>query len=110
MSKGKEVFGSLEFTYSTLVMPLEVAQQVQALLAKHAIKVDGIYCGSRNPPIYAEVAYEVSPVSVAKKPDFDCKGINPSVLNEWRNIVADREAGAPVMDPHDFEKLKGEPT
>ena len=104
----KKIMGKLSFGYNDLVMPLEVAHKIQALLAEHAVRVDSLYCGSKNPTVYIELEYDVSPVTVPGVPDFDCKGIDYKALSEWRKIVTEREEGAPIMDPQDFAKLKGE--
>ena len=104
----KKVLGKLSFTYCDLVMPLEVAHKIQALLAEHAVRVDSIYCGGRNPEVCVEIDYDITDVSIAKPFDFDCKGIKPKTLAEWRQIVSDRETGAPIMDPHDFANIRGE--
>lgn len=105
MSK-KQIYGTMEFRYDNLMLPLDVAHKIQALLAEHAIKVDTIYCGNRNPATKCIRPYEVSPVNVMSAlPDYDCSDMSSVVYDEWKDIVNTRDKGAPVIDPKDFATL-----
>ena len=104
MKSKKEVYGSIRFSYDTLVMPLEVAHKVQALLAEHAVKVDQIYA---KPYVFCTRPWEMSAVEVTKAPDFDCTDMNSKDYETWATAVREREEGAPIMDPKDFALLRG---
>lgn len=42
--KTNKPMGMIELGYEVLVMPLDAAHKIQAILAEHAVKVDRIYC------------------------------------------------------------------
>jgi hypothetical protein len=106
MSNKKEIYGAMTFSYATLTMPLDVAHKVQALLAEHALKVESIYCGQRNPPVRCVRPWEMGPVEVSKTPDFDCESMNDADFNVWSAAVRERPEGAPIMEPNEFALLR----
>ena len=108
MKSKKEVYGSMTFSYYTLAMPLDVAHKVQALLAEHAVKVESIYCGQRNPPVHCVRHWEMGPVEVSKTPDFDCESMNEVDFKAWSDAVRERPEGGPIMDPKDFANMRKE--
>lgn len=107
MNKPKQIYGSLTMGWGTqIVLPLEEAHKVQAILARHAIAVESAYR-----PTLPNVAYiaelEVPAVVVLDLPIHDGCGLSREVLNAWKEMVKNTEDG-PVMDPQVFAKLTGE--
>ena len=62
--KMNKPMGMIELGYEVLVMPLDAAHKIQAILAEHAIKVDRVYCNNANPTVYVQKPYEAPPVQV----------------------------------------------
>jgi len=108
MKSKKEVYGAMTFNYYTLVMPLDVAHKVQALLAEHAVRIDSVYCGQRNPPVQCVRPWGMGPVELSKTPDFDCESMNEVDFREWSDAVRERPEGAPIMEPNEFALLRKE--
>ena len=106
MKSKKEVYGAVTFSYATLVMPLDVAHKVQVLLAKHAVRIDSIYCGQRNPPVRCVRPWEMSSVEISKTPDYDCGGMNEVDFKAWSDAVRERPEGGPIMEPNEFALLR----
>lgn len=109
MSK-KDVMAVLNMNYTTKIMlPIEEAHKVQAILARHAVKYNSLW---RNPrSIHYLTDYEVPEVSVLSRPaDFDAQGLDSSVIREWESAINSAEDGAEitVIDPQVFAQLKGE--
>lgn len=105
----KKPLGSLSFGYYDLIMPLEVAHKIQALLAEHATKVDSIY-GAKvgTKALNVVVEYDVSAVKVWREEvDFDATGIDSTSYTQWQDSIRQREPGDSVMSPQDFAKIKG---
>ena len=106
----KKPLGKISFGYYDLIMPLEVAHKIQALLAEHATKVDNIYgakAGTKS--LNVMVDYDVSAVQVWKEEiDFDARGIDSTSYSKWQDSIRQREPGGSVMSPQDFAKLRGE--
>ena len=105
----KKPLGKISFGYSDLVMPLEIAHKIQALLAEHAHKIETQYPNnSRAGAVNALKDYEVGSVEVVKRIDFDARGVSSEDFSAWANAIRDREEGDVVMSPQDFAKLRGE--
>lgn len=106
----KKLLGKISFGYSDLVMPLEVAHKIQALLAEHADKLDRLYSsGSGVSALQILRKYEVGSVDVVEHPiDFDARDVDAAAYVQWQEAVRDRERGDVVMSPQDFAKIKGE--
>lgn len=107
--KSKQIMGKVSFGYSDLVMPLEVAHKVQALLAEHAHRIDMQYpANHRAGTVSALREYEVGSVEVVKDITFDARGVDNDTYAAWASAIRDREEGDTVMSPQDFAKIKGE--
>lgn len=105
----KKIMGKISFGYSDLVMPLEVAHKIQALLAEHAHRLDMQYpANHRAGTISALREYEVGSVEVVKYTPFDARGVDNETYTAWASAIREREEGDTVMSPQDFAALKGE--
>ena len=105
----KKLMGKISFGYSDLVMPLEVAHKIQALLAEHADKIETQYpANSRAGAVNALKDYEVGSVEVVNRIDFDARGVSAEDFSAWAAAIRDRGEGDVVMSPQDFAKIKGE--
>lgn len=102
-----KIMGKLIFGYNDLVMPLEVAHKVQALLAEHAVRFETNYGANRVAPVSVIREYEVGSVEVLKNVDFDARGVGAEDYNAWAAAIRDREEGAVVMSPQRFAKIRG---
>ena len=104
----KKLMGKICIGYSDLIMPLEVAHKIQALLAEHADKLDRLYSsGSGVSALQILRKYEVGSVEVVEKIDFDARDVDDAAYSGWQSAVRDREKGDVVMSPQDFAKIKG---
>lgn len=104
----KKPLGKISFGYSDLVMPLEIAHKIQALLAEHAERLDRIYATvGAVPSLHVMRKYEVGSVEVVKDIDFDARDVDDAAYTGWQNAIRDREKGDTVMSPQDFAKIKG---
>jgi hypothetical protein len=104
----KKPLGKISIGYSDLVMPLEIAHKIQALLAEHANKIETQYpSNSRAGTVNALKDYEVGSVEVVKEINFDARGVSSEDYSAWANAIRDREEGGTVMSPQDFAKIKG---
>jgi hypothetical protein len=109
MSK-KDVMAVISLGYSSKVMlPIEEAHRIQAILARHAVKYDTIWNSDRS--IHYLQDYEVPEVMVvARPPDFDAQGLDAKVVRDWANAISKSsdDKDAVIMDPHTFAKLAGD--
>lgn len=109
MSK-KDVMAVISLGYSSKVMlPIEEAHRIQAILARHAVKYDTIWRSNRS--IHYLQDYEVPEVMVvARPPDFDAQGLDGTVVRDWANAISkfSDDEDAVIMDPHTFAKLAGD--
>ena len=104
-----KLMGKISFWYSDLVMPLEVAHKIQALLAEHAQRIEMQYpANHRAGTISTLREYEVGNVEVVKDITFDARGLDNETYRAWAMAIMDREEGATVMSPQDFAKIIGE--
>ena len=106
MSK-KEVLGSINFGYCTRVMlPLEEAQKIQAILAKYAQGVGSAYRASGPSPSYLD-EYSVPGVDVLEMPKYDCRGLTPPQKAAWIDMVRESDGGD-VLTPQEFLAIRGD--
>lgn len=104
----KKPLGKISFGYNDLVMPLEVAHKIQALLAEHAQRIEMQYpANHRAGTISALREYEVGSVEVVKDITFDARGVDNETYAAWASAIKDREEGDTVLSPQDFAKLRG---
>lgn len=109
MSKKTELLGKIRLGYDEVVLPLEVAHKIQALLAEHATKLDNLWGSKVSSPLYVICDYEVAPVEVLKTaPDFDARGVSGTDYSAWQTAIRERQEGDEVIDPKDFAKIMGE--
>lgn len=105
----KKIMGKISFGYSDLVMPLEVAHKIQALLAEHGQRIEMQYpANHRAGTISALREYEVGNVEVVKDIYFDARGVDNETYTAWASAIRDREEGDTVLSPQDFAKIKGD--
>ena len=102
-----KIMGKISFGYSDLIMPLEIAHKIQAMLAEHAVRFETNYGANRVAPVSVIREYEVGSVEVLKNVDFDARGVSSEDYSAWANAIRDREEGDVVMSPQDFAKIKG---
>lgn len=109
MSK-KDVMAVIGLGYSSKVMlPIEEAHKIQAILARHAVKYESIWCNPRS--IHYLCDYEVPEVIViSRPPDFDAQGLDAKDVRDWAQAIgSSMEAETTeVMDPHTFTKLRSD--
>ena len=106
MSK-KEALGSINFGYSTRVLlPLEEAHKIQAILAKYALGVGSAYRASGPSPSYLD-EYSVPGVDVLEMPKYDCRGLTPEQKGKWTDLVRDSDGGD-VLTPQEFLAIRGD--
>ena len=109
MSKTKEVMAVIGLGYSSKVMlPIEEAHKIQAILARHAVKYESIWCNPRS--IHYLCDYEVPEVVVvARPPDFDAQGLDAKVVREWVQALGTEDIDKKeVMDPQMFAQLRND--
>jgi len=106
MSK-KEVLGSINFGYSTrVILPIEEAHKIQAILARYATGVSSAYRPTEPNISYVE-EYSVPSVDVLETPQFDCRGLTPKQKQSWAESVRDAE-GDTFLSPQEFVALQGD--
>lgn len=109
MSKKTELLGKIRLGYDDIVLPLEVAHKLQALLAEHATKLDSVWGSQVKKSLYVLCDYEVGAVEILKNtPDFDARGVSIADYSGWQAAIRERQEGDEVIDPKDFAILRGE--
>ena len=109
MSKKTELLGKIRLGYDDVVLPLEVAHKLQALLAEHATKLDSVWGSQVKKSLYVLCDYEVGAVEILKNtPDFDARGVSITDYSAWQTAIRERQEGDEVIDPKDFAILRGE--
>ena len=107
MSKTKEVYGRLNLSWSGNVMlPLEQAHKVQAILAQYGIGFGEAY-RSDIPNVKYRMDYKVSDVCIVELPKYDCTGMTDRQRNDWEQMVRD-SADESFLSPQEFMALRGE--
>jgi len=92
-----------------VMLPIEEAHKIQAILARHAVKYESIWCNPRS--IHYLCDYEVPEVIVvARPPDFDAQGLDAKVVRDWAQALGNAVDGetTEVMDPQMFAKLRSD--
>lgn len=103
----KEVYGRLNLSWSGNVMlPLEQAHKVQAILAQYGIGFGEAY-RSDIPNVKYRMDYKVSDVCIAELPKYDCTGMTDRQRNDWEQMVRD-SADESFLSPQEFMALRGE--
>ncbi len=111
MSKPREIMAVISTGYASKIMlPLEEAHKIQAILARHAVKYETVWCNPQS--IHYLCDYDTPEVVVvARPPDFDARGLTPTQVRDWSQMLSTlSEDGTPteIMDPHTFVKLRSD--
>ena len=107
MSKPKDALGSINFGYSSrVILPLEEAHKIQAILAKYAQGVGSAYRSTGPSPTYLD-EYAVPAVDILEMPKYDCRGLTPEQKGKWTDLVRDSDGGD-VLTPQEFLAIRGE--
>jgi hypothetical protein len=105
----KQVMGVIEFDWSTRVLlPLEEAHKIQAILAKHAVSIERAYDSENNLVLYmAEFAV---PAVQARKDDiqWDARGLSKEQARRWVDAVKEMPPNGTIIDPQSFAAIYGE--
>lgn len=110
MSK-KEVMAVINMNYSAnkIMLPIEEAHKIQAILARHGVRYDTIW---RQPTsIHYVQDLEVPEVSVIpNRIVWNACGLDTNVVREWASAISNVDDGeqVTVIDPQVFAQLKGE--
>lgn len=103
----KEVYGRLSLSWGgNVVLPLEQAHKVQAILAQYGVGIGEAY-RSGDPNIKYIMSYTVPDVTVASFPEYDCTGMTPKQISEWEETVRHAE-GDTFLSPQQFVAIQGE--
>ena len=106
MSK-REMYGSINFGYATRVLlPLEEAHKIQAILAKHATGVSMAYRSKGVSPAYYD-DYAIPSVDVMEPPRFDCRGMTQNQKLIWADTIKNSE-GDNILTPQECIALHGD--
>ena len=109
MKKQGKLLGKIRLGYDDIILPLEVAHKLQALLAEHATKLDSVWGSHVKKSLYVLCDYEVGAVEILKNtPDFDARGVSGTDYSAWQSAIRERQENDEVIDPKDFAILRGE--
>lgn len=109
MKKQDKLLGKIRLGYDDVVLPLEVAHKIQALLAEHATELDSVWGTQVNKSLFVLCDYEVGAVEILNTPpDFDARGVSATDYSAWQAAIRERQEGDEVMSPQDFAKIRGE--
>ncbi len=103
----KAIYGKLQLSWGpNVILPLEEAHKIQAILAKHARGYsEGYRSGAPNISYLED--YKAPAVEVVGDPQYDCTGLSAQQKSDWLDMI--RESVEPeVMAPAMFTKLRGE--
>lgn len=92
----------------TVMLPIRVAHEIQALLAEHAIGHDYAY-RSGKPNVEYITTYNAPTVEVIKKnlKLYDATMLTSNQVYKWTAAVREGDGDA-IMEPADFAALTGE--
>ena len=105
----KPIMGTINFDWSTnIVLPLEEAHKIQAILAKHAVRVERAYGAEHNLISYLS-EYEIPSVAVQKDPiEWDTRGMSKQQISKWVEMVKTVPHGGVIIDPQAFAAIHGD--
>lgn len=107
MSKTKEVYGRLNLSWAgNVILPLEQAHKVQALLAQYGIGLGEAYRPD-IPNVQYCMVYKVSDVCIMELPKYDCTGMTDRQRNDWEQMVRD-SADETFLSPQEFVALRSD--
>lgn len=104
----KNVLGYIEFGWEAkFILPLEEAQKIQSILARHAVSV-----GTAHDKNYSRIEYmvdcDVPAVLVRKElPVMDARGLTKAQIRRWSETIQKGET-TEVIDPKTFTAIYGE--
>lgn len=103
----KEVYGRLSLSWGgNVVLPLEQAHKVQAILAQYGVGIGDAYRPD-EPNIKYIMDYKTPDVTVTSFPDYDCTGLTPQQISDWEQSVRDSQ-GDTFLSPQQFIAIRGE--
>lgn len=102
MKKDKEtIYGSIQTTYENIILPLEEAHKLQAILAK-AKRLDTLW-RSNKPEVACLMDYDVPAVLVKKVlPEQDARGVPREIYHEWREAIQAPDAAEEYMGIREY--------
>lgn len=103
-----EVWGRMNISYCDIFLPLNVAHEIQSLLARHAIGVKTVYRSSA-PCLNALVDIDIPDVKTDRKEfeeALDARGIPANEYHEWAKVMVDTTANVEVIDPKVFANMR----
>ena len=104
----KEVFGTFSM-YASYVLPLEVAQKIQLLLAEHGHQYTHIYTESGH--VSVKRGIDAPEVRVLKGELIDASMLTADEFGAWEQNVKDSRAinkDCEVISPAQFKLIRGE--
>ena len=110
MSKSKEVYGYVKLDYNSgWILPLEEAHKVQAILARHGIKLEEAWRKGPYPNIKYIKDLEIPEVSVIPLPECDARGLDNKQIQKWQESFREVEdENIVVIKPQDFATIVGD--
>lgn len=103
----KEIYGRLCLSWGgNVILPLEQAHKVQAILAQYGVGFGEAYRPDA-PNIKYLMDYKVPDVVVTEQPSQDCTGLTSQQISDWENSVRHAE-GDTFLTPQEFIAIKGE--
>ena len=107
MSKSKDVYARVNFSWAgNVILPIEEAHKIQAILARHAIGFGEAY-RSDIPNVRYRMEYSVPDVSVTELPKYDCTGLTSTQRNDWEQSIRD-SADESFLSPQEFVALRSD--
>lgn len=103
----KEVYGKISLSWAgNVILPLEQAHKVQAILAQYGVGIGEAYRPDA-PNIKYIMEYKTPDVNVIPFPEYDCTGMTPKQTSEWEETVRDSTDGT-FLSPQQFVAMQGE--
>lgn len=103
----KEVWGRLNLSWGgNVLLPLEQAHKVQAILAQYAVGFGDAY-RPNEPNIRYMTNYSIPEVGVLPLPDCDCRELTPKQVSEWEEMVRNSE-GNTFLTPQQYIAIQGD--
>ena len=99
----KEVYGLINF-YGDMLLPLDEAHKIQAIMAKYAKGHETIYRSGGEDSIYYIKEMEVPHVRVSAMPKYSTEGLNYNQRGEWVQAIRESK-GDDFLSPQAFVNL-----